>query len=311
MSNQTILSHQSVGVLVAALAHTMHHFHEARCHKTESVRPLKVYAVPRGGVPVAYALGSMLNMTVVDTPEEADCFVDDLIDSGNTCERYCDEFPERPFFALIDKRMEGPYHNSWVVFPWEMSDAGVDESGNDIIVRLLQLVGENADREGLAETPARVVKAWRHWCSGYGKDPAKLLKVFEDGGEKYDQMVIVKDIPIYSHCEHHLAAIIGTASIAYIPDGRIVGLSKLSRLADMFARRLQVQERLTDQIADALFENLKPKGVGVIVKARHLCMESRGICQQGHHTITTALRGVIKDEPETRAEFLRLADNRQ
>jgi len=132
--------------------------------------------------------------------------------------------------------------------------------------------------------------------------------VFEDGGESYDQMVLVKDIPIYSHCEHHLAAIIGTASIAYIPNGKIVGLSKLSRLADMYARRLQVQERLTDQIADALFKHLEPKGVGVLIKARHLCMESRGICQQGHHTVTTALRGVIKDEPETRAEFLRLCD---
>lgn len=305
---QTKLTHECVGALVSTLAHEIRKFDDSRIRADQSIRPLKVYPIPRGGVPVAYALGSLLRMTVVDTPEEADCFVDDLIDSGATCERYCDEHPGKPFFALLDKREDGPYKGEWIVFPWEVTDSGADESGTDIIVRLLQLVGEDANREGLAETPARVVKAWRHWCSGYGKDPAKLLKVFEDGGEKYDQMVIVKDIPIYSHCEHHLAAIIGTASIAYIPNGKIVGLSKLSRLADMFARRLQVQERLTDQIADALFEHLEPKGVGVIVKARHLCMESRGICQQGHHTITTALRGVIKDEPETRAEFLRLAE---
>lgn len=172
---------------------------------------------------------------------------------------------------------------------------------------LLSSLVDDSDREGLAETPARVAKAWKHWVSGYDVDIAKLLKCFEDGGEKYDQMVLVKDIPIYSKCEHHLADIFGTCSIAYIPNGRIVGLSKLSRLADAFARRLQVQERLTDQIADALVEHLNPVGVGVIVKARHMCMESRGICQQGHHTVTTSLRGAIRNEPQTRSEFLHLA----
>lgn len=172
---------------------------------------------------------------------------------------------------------------------------------------MLTSLVEDHGREGLAETPARVAKAWAHWTSGYDVDIAKLMKVFEDGGERYDQMVLVKDIPIYSKCEHHLADIFGTCSIAYIPNGRIVGLSKLSRLADAFARRLQVQERLTDQIADALVEHLQPLGVGVLIKARHLCMESRGICQQGHHTVTTALRGAIKDEPQTRSEFLMLA----
>lgn len=184
--------------------------------------------------------------------------------------------------------------------------------GNNLILQthvkgmLTSLVADHG-REGLAETPARVAKAWAHWTSGYDVDIAKLMKVFEDGGERYDQMVLVKDLPIYSKCEHHLADIFGTCSIAYIPNGRIVGLSKLSRLADAFARRLQVQERLTDQIADALVEHLQPLGVGVLIKARHLCMESRGICQQGHHTVTTALRGAIKDEPQTRSEFLMLA----
>lgn len=171
---------------------------------------------------------------------------------------------------------------------------------------ILGYVGET-DREGLKETPHRVAKAWKHWCRGYNVDIAALLKVFEDGADNYDQMVIVKDIPIYSKCEHHLADIFGTATIAYIPNGKIVGLSKLSRLADAFARRLQVQERLTSQIADALVEHLQPLGVGVVIKARHMCMESRGICQQGHHTVTTALRGVIKEQPETRAEFMQQA----
>jgi GTP cyclohydrolase I len=162
-------------------------------------------------------------------------------------------------------------------------------------------------RDGVRETPQRVAKAWKHWVGGYGVDIAKLLKTFEDGAENCDQMVVVKDIPIYSKCEHHLADIFGTATIAYIPNGKVVGLSKLSRLADAFARRLQVQERLTNQIADALVDHLQPLGVGVLVKARHMCMESRGICQQGHHTITSALRGAIKDEPQTRSEFMHLA----
>lgn len=176
-----------------------------------------------------------------------------------------------------------------------------------LITGLLEQVDPQPEREGIAETPFRVAKAWEHWCGGYAMDPEEILKVFEDGAENYDEMVLVKNIPIYSKCEHHLADIFGTASIAYIPNGKIVGLSKLSRLADCFARRLQVQERLTAQIADALWEHLEPKGVGVLVRARHMCMESRGIRQQGHHTVTSALRGVMKTDPMTRSEFLNLA----
>lgn len=172
---------------------------------------------------------------------------------------------------------------------------------------ILNQIDPDPKRQGIEETPLRVAKALEFWTSGYDKDPAEVLKVFEDGGEGYDEMVIVKDIPIYSQCEHHMASIFGTATIAYIPNGKIVGLSKLSRLADIFARRLQVQERLTAQIADALWENLKPKGVGVILRCRHLCMESRGLCQQGHHTITSALRGAMKEDETVRAEFLSLA----
>lgn len=178
---------------------------------------------------------------------------------------------------------------------------------DQLMENVLSHLDPDSGREGLHDTPARVAKAWAFWTKGYRENPAEILKVFEDGAADYDEMVMVKDIPIYSKCEHHLADIIGTASIAYIPNGRIVGLSKLSRLADCFARRLQVQERMTVQIADALVEHLKPKGVGVMIRARHMCMESRGICQQGHHTVTTALRGAMKDEAQTRAEFLQQA----
>lgn len=169
---------------------------------------------------------------------------------------------------------------------------------------LLQYIGEDPRRGGLVETPDRWLKAWRFWTKGYQEDPAKIMKVFEDGGENYDQMVLVKDIPVYSHCEHHLAPIFGVAHVAYIPSGKICGLSKLNRLVDCFARRLQVQERLTAQIADSLVETLNPNGVAVRLQCRHMCMESRGICQQGHSTVTTALRGVFRDDNAAKGEFL-------
>jgi GTP cyclohydrolase IA len=178
--------------------------------------------------------------------------------------------------------------------------------GESVIEALLyDIIGEER-RGGLVETPKRVVKAWEFYTSGYHVDIKELLKVFEDGAKGYDEMVVRKGIRIYSHCEHHLAPIIGTCTIAYIPDGRVVGLSKLDRLADAFARRLQVQERLTVQIADALMEHLSPKGVGVHIDAEHMCVASRGVQQQVSNTITCALRGVMKDQPETRAEFMAL-----
>lgn len=273
---------------------------------TENIRklPILVYGVPRGGIPVAYLVIGALHKLgheraqMTSSPGKADLIVDDIIDSGATQRRYYDVYPDVPFYAIIESSGE-----AWYVFPWENNTEG---SFSDNVRRLLQFIGEDPDRGGLKETPDRVTKAWQFWCSGYDKDPKDVLKVFEDGAERCDEMVVVKDIPFYSHCEHHLAPIFGTATMGYIPDGRIVGLSKLNRLVDVYARRLQVQERLTNQIADALEDCLRPKGVGVVIKARHLCMESRGICQQGHHTITSALRGAVKEKPDARAEFLDL-----
>ena len=268
--------------------------------------PIHVYGVPRGGISAALALGSCLPncFKLVDDPRQSDVIVDDLIDSGATLRQF--EGYGKPFIALIDKR-EDKWKGKWIVWPWE---ATTDKSIEDNISRLIQFVGEDSTRGGLKETPGRVARAWQEWCSGYSVTPADVLKVFEDGAEKYDQMITVRDIPFYSHCEHLMAPFFGTVTIAYIPnknEPRIVGLSKLSRLADIFARRLQVQERMTNQIADALCTELNPLGVGVVVKARHLCMESRGVAKQGHETITTALRGVILTEQATRAEFLGLA----
>ena len=161
-------------------------------------------------------------------------------------------------------------------------------------------------RSGLRETPGRFAKAMLHHTSGYEVDIGALLKTFDDGAEAYDEMVALLDIPVYRRCEHHLEAIFGTATVAYIPNGRIVGLSKINRLVDAFARRLQVQERMTQQIAHALMEHLSPLGAACRIRARHLCMESRGVCQQGHHTVTTCLLGAFREKAAARSEFLSL-----
>lgn len=173
--------------------------------------------------------------------------------------------------------------------------------------RLLTSLGENPDRPGLVETPARVAKAWQHWTSGYEQDPVEVLKAFEDGAEEYNELIVVRNIPVYSHCEHHLAPFFGKATVGYLPSGKIVGLSKLTRLVDIFSKRLQVQERLTIQIANALMEVLEPKAVGVVIKCRHLCMESRGIRAIGEETITSAMLGELQPNLGLRTEFLALA----
>lgn len=291
------LSFSEFNALAAKLAAELN-----RVYEPDVDRALKIYAIPGGGVPAALAVAQYIPLLLVDSPEQADLFIDDVVDSGTTRDKWKRHWPEKEFYALVDKQA-GRGASGWVAFPWE-GDAVASFADN--VVQLLQFVGEDPSRGGLKETPARVAKAWQFWCGGYGKDPKDVLKVFEDGAENHNQTITVQDIPIYSHCEHHLAPIFGTCTISYAPNGKIVGLSKLSRLADVFARRLQVQERMTDQIADALFTNLQPKGVGVIIKARHLCMESRGVCQQGHQTITTALRGVIKNDATARAEFMSL-----
>lgn len=174
------------------------------------------------------------------------------------------------------------------------------------VKELIKFIGDDPDREGLRDTPIRVLQAWREWASGYGDNAAEILKTFDDGAEGYDEMVVVSNIPIYSKCEHHLADIIGVGHVGYIPDGRIVGLSKIPRLVTMYARRLQVQERMTVQIADAMDKYLKPKGVGVVIRAEHHCMSSRGVKIHNSITTTSALRGVLHDEPAARAEFLAL-----
>ncbi|HRZ09461.1 MAG TPA: GTP cyclohydrolase I FolE [Gemmatimonadales bacterium] len=170
---------------------------------------------------------------------------------------------------------------------------------------MLELVGEDPDRDGLLKTPERVERAMRWLTRGYDLDAAEVIgdALFE---ETHQNMIVVRDIEFYSMCEHHMLPFFGKAHVAYIPDGRIVGLSKVARVVDVFARRLQVQERLTDQIAEALDDALAPRGVGVVLEASHFCMMMRGVEKQGSRTLTSALRGAFREDASTRDEFLRL-----
>ena len=175
---------------------------------------------------------------------------------------------------------------------------------------ILEAVGEDPDREGLQETPSRVARMYEEIFSGLDADPKEHLKIFNEGG-RHEELVLVKDIPLYSVCEHHLLPFIGRAHIAYIPkDGQIIGLSKFARIVDCFARRPQVQERLTAQIADFLYEELEPLGVAVFIEAEHLCMTMRGARAAGSSTQTSALRGCMRSDAKTRAEVMALLGGR-
>lgn len=169
---------------------------------------------------------------------------------------------------------------------------------------ILESIGEDINREGLLKTPKRVAKAFEHICGGYFKDPKEVLNeaMFESTN---NEMVVVRNIEFYSMCEHHILPFFGRVSVAYIPDKKVVGLSKIPRLVDVFARRLQIQEQLTEQIADAMMETVAPKGVGVLIHARHMCMEMRGVETKHSYTSSSALRGVFNDQ-KTREEFFNI-----
>ena len=173
------------------------------------------------------------------------------------------------------------------------------------IKSVLSEIGENSEREGLLKTPERVAKSMKFLTDGYKQDPAKIIQsaMFS---EEYSQMVLVKDIELYSLCEHHMLPFFGKAHVAYIPNGHIVGLSKIPRIVDVFARRLQVQERLTDEIKDCIQETLNPKGVAVVIEAQHLCMQMRGVQKQHSSTTTSAFSGIFMSDEKTRAEFINL-----
>lgn len=171
---------------------------------------------------------------------------------------------------------------------------------------ILGLIGENPDREGLVETPERVAHAYTEWTSGYGRDPADVLRTFPSDG--VDEMVFQGNIAFSSMCEHHLCPFFGVAHIGYIPNGEVVGLSKLSRVVDIYAKRLTIQERIGQEVSTAISEYVKPKGIGVVLQARHTCMETRGVCKPGTITITSSVWGNFRTSPEVRAEFLSMVN---
>lgn len=272
-----------------------------------------VYGIPRGGLVPAALVAGALGLELVDEPGPHVLVVDDLVDSGTTLARYLSPHRAVPVDALY-RKPHAPAHlapmaveaEGWLVFPWEQGD----ESGGptDAVVRLLNFVGEDPHREGLRGTPGRVTRALSEMTAGYQLDPADVLRtVFT---EAHDQMVVLEAIDFTSLCEHHLLPFTGTATVGYVPRQRVVGLSKLARLVECFAARLQLQERLTDQIAGALMEHLAPAGAGAVVRARHSCMGCRGVRKPGAVMTTQSLRGSLLEDAATRAEFLGIAHYR-
>lgn len=269
-------------------------------------KPNSLYGIPRGGIhAVQLVAASPLlrdhNIQLVENPEQASHFIDDIVDSGATRKRWREKYPEVPFHALVEKL---PHEKDvWVEFPWERMVLKED-GPQDNIRRLLQYIGEDPDREGLKETPDRIIRSYEELFYGYHKNPADYIKVFEESS--CDEMVVVKGIEIFSLCEHHMLPFFGHAHIGYVPNGRVIGVSKLARVVEVFARRLQVQERLTTQITAALDEHLTPKGSACVIEASHLCMQMRGVGKQHSRMSTSSLTGVFREKPEARAEFLNL-----
>jgi GTP cyclohydrolase I len=192
--------------------------------------------------------------------------------------------------------------NSWYRSKMKTKE---QEAFETAVKTMMKSVGEDPEREGLIKTPERVYKAYEFMYSGYKEDPTEILQsaIFTSTN---DEMVLIKDIELYSTCEHHLLPIIGRAHVAYIPDGKVVGLSKIPRVVDIFSRRMQIQEQLTEQIAEAIMNALDPKGVAVVIQARHMCMEMRGVQKINSTTTSSALRGLFKKDEKTRAEFFNL-----
>lgn len=262
-----------------------------------------VYGVPQGGAPIALMVAQELNLPIVEEPEAGrTLIVDDLVDSGTTLEKY------RLKGFYVDAAFRKPHSpqelaplahevDGWLAFPWERDDGNPTDS----VVRILQHIGEDPSREGLLDTPKRVIKAFKEMTEGYSLDAATVLGTTFD--EPQDEMIVVTGIPFSSLCEHHMLPFTGTATVGYVPSDRIVGLSKIARLVEMYARRLQVQERLTLQVAEAIEQHLDAEGVGVIISGKHSCMSLRGVRKEAS-MVTQCFLGSMRDNQNARQEFL-------
>lgn len=315
MKNKSILSWSDVACLVSSMISRILKDIPLECMKSGV---LNVYGVPRGGVHVATLMLSLWDrkirqeyqtlpfgageqpkkpiLNLVTDPKDADIFVDDIIDSGNTKRKY-QKFRDVPFYTACAA------DGTWKVFPWEvMLNEG--EGPEENIVRLLQFIGEDPHREGLEETPRRVLKSYDKLFGGYRQEPEDVFKTFTDGA--CDELVLLKNIEFYSTCEHHMLPFYGKAHIAYIPSGKVIGVSKLARLLEIFSRRLQIQERIGKQVTDALNMYLNPLGAACILEAQHFCMTSRGVEKQDSVMVTSSLSGVFRENTNARTELLQL-----
>lgn len=272
-----------------------------------------VYGVPRGGCVAALIVQSLahrdgLSLMLLDRPDltENTLIVDDIIDSGKTLR----PFHEQGFtvdglyrskIAPSDLAPLAIELDGWCTFPYETAEG---TGAEDVGTRLLQFIGEDPSRDGLKETPKRYLKAWRDMTIGYHQNPQEILSKCFD--QPHDELVVLRGIEFHSTCEHHLLPFYGTAAVGYIPGKQVVGISKLARLVECFARRLQIQERLTQEIADAITSHLNPMGVGVVIKAKHSCMGARGVGKPDADMITSVTTGLLRTSPSARAEFLSL-----
>lgn len=278
-----------------------------------------IYPVPQGGVPFGMALARELKamygfaVWVLDQDgfengtmdHRGVLVVDDIADSGRTLLPYKDKHDTAVLHLRASCNWSPTYHanfvrdTAWIEYWWENKKSDIESH----IVRQIEYIGEDPNREGLRETPARVVKSWSKLFGGYKASLEDVFKTFEEGA--CDELVILKDVEFYSTCEHHLLPFYGKAHIGYIPDGKVIGVSKLARLLEVFARRMQIQERIGEQVTTALMEHLHPKGAICVLEAQHHCMTSRGVEKQDSVMVTSSIKGAFK-QIETRAEFLSL-----
>lgn len=270
-------------------------------------RATGVYGIPRGGTIPARMLASELGLRLVTEPTDLTIIVDDIVDSGKTIRSYVEQ-------GLMTVSLHCKPHASpqptlhvhmvedWIVYPWEEDEVG---SITDHVVRLIEFIGDDPNREGLVDTPRRVAESYKELFSGYDLTPSEVLKTFEE--PDCSEMVLLRDIEMYSTCEHHMLPFFGKAHIAYIPKkDAVVGISKLARLLEVYARRLQIQERIGHQVTNALMAELDPLGAACVIEARHFCMTCRGVGKQDSVMVTSSLKGVFFDKPEVRAEFMGL-----
>lgn len=298
-------------VVPISLAHVQHAANDV-VNRWRGQHVQGVYGPPRGGLVPAALVAGGLGVGMTATPpcratDERILVVDDLVDSGRTLRQFVDDGYK---VDALFRKPTSPAHiapdaqpvDGWLVFPWESDESTGPE---DAVVRLLNYVGEDPDRDGLIDTPGRVVRAFKEMTAGYHDDPAVILERTFD--ERHDQMVVLDGLDFTSLCEHHLLPFVGTAVVGYVPRERVVGISKLARLVECFARRLQVQERMTDQIADALMTHLRPEGAGVVIRAHHSCMGCRGVRKPNATMTTSSLHGIMRHGDAARAEFLAFA----